>query len=58
MVAVHYLKKSQLLDGDERQSWYMGGRSKIFTRYGYTQNQFVKAMSDAMEKYPELLHDW
>ena len=59
VVAVHYLRKAQLLDGDERQEWYMGARWEggHIARHGYTQKQFSKAMSDALKKYPEL-HEW
>ena len=54
VVAVHYNKKAQLLKGEERQKWYMGERDKILTRYGYTEKQFTKAISDALERFPEL----
>ena len=54
VVTIHFLKKSQLLDGDDRTSWYGGERTNILRRYAYTHKQFIKAMSDAWEKYPEL----
>ena len=56
VVATHFNKKAQLLEGDERQKWYMGKR-EILARYGYTDKQFTKAMSDAWKNYPEL-DDW
>ena len=59
VVAVHYWKKSQLLkDEDERGKWYMGGRIEILRKQGFTLEQFIKALSDAEKKYPELLEDW
>lgn len=58
VLAVYYLRKAQLLTGDERQKWYMGSRRTIIPRHGYTEKQFLVAMSDALEKYPELLHEW
>ena len=59
VIAVHYLKKSQLLiDKDERAKWYMGGRIEILRKHGFTPEQFIKALSDAEKKYPELFEDW
>lgn len=54
VVAVHYLKIAQLLKEHERQKWFVDKRDNILARYGYTEKQFTKAMSDAWENYPEL----
>ena len=56
VVTVHYLKKTQLLRGDDRQKWYMGERRNILQRHGYAQDRLIRAMSDTWEKYPELNH--
>ena len=54
VVTVHYLKKLQLLDGDERLRWFGNERLDIIQKYGYPRDRFIKAMSDVWEKYPEL----
>lgn len=58
VVTVHYLKLSQLLEGEERDKWYIGQRNKIIRTHNYSREQFIKVMSDTWEKYPELLEGW
>lgn len=59
VVAVYYWKKNQLLkDEDERAKWYIRGRDEIHRRHGFARDQFLRALSDAERKYPELFEDW
>ena len=54
--AVRFWKKRQLQkDKDDRTKWYKNGRNEFLKRHGCTREQLDKALSDAAEKYPELV---
>ena len=51
----YYEKKTHLLPQNEKASWYMGARTDIVKRLGYTEKDMSSALNRLFEEYPELI---